>query len=152
MAAVQFTRAQSAGDSIETHVLFRDPVPLNNGKDATSLVAAMRVQWRSLRERGHQGAAVQGYTFDRCAIGAVGQLLMQLHLLLAGTFGVDDAHSAALKLLGFVVILACAIHDGHNGYKWSLPWGFNDADLIRYIIASAALRNSFDIMKFVRWS
>ena len=146
LAAIEFTRTQTASDSIATRLAFRDPVPLVRGKDQFALVAAMRCQWRTLRERGFRGLALQGYCFDRQSIEAITRLLAQFQALLQPTFGVDAADSARLAHTEIQVVLACAVHDGHNALKWSLPSAFNDADLLRDVfIASAALRSSFDI-------
>lgn len=145
-----FLRWYDAEGRCQTRPALRDAVPLTEGKSAPALFAAGREHHKSLRALGHEGVAVQHYTFDRAALSALGRLFWQ-HLQQAapppGGSGSALSSPKMLQLLEWVVANGCAIHDGHNALKWSMHQHFRDSDLLKNIyIGVQSLRNSYGML------
>ena len=148
LVSAQFTRHEDVSGVIHDSLVTRDPVPLTNGKGADQIFEATRSIWRSLRQHGHKGGAVQHYCFDRCGFEKLARRTHQWHGLLESKWAQGDEHlEMLLPLLEWVVVSACSCHDIHNSFKWGMPHYFGDTDLVRdCFIGVAAVRNSFDIV------
>ena len=124
-----------------------EPVPLTNGKTADRVFEAARARWRSLRQLGHRAGAVQHYCFDRCGMEAIARRMRQWHELVKAQWEGDDEDAELLHLLEWVEVSACACHDLHNSFKWSLSEDLHDSETMRdCFIGVESLRNSFDVV------
>lgn len=145
LVAVQFSRRFRLDGRVATNILFRDPIPLTNGKKALQLTEAVRSQWKTLRQAGHRGPALQHYIFDRGCFTALERHVLQFHKLIAGQFAGEGRPTELCDLCEFILITACAAHDMHNAFKWSSPL-VADKDLMKdMFIGCHACRNSFDV-------
>ena len=63
----------------ETAVCMRDPAPMTEGTDTRAEVGLLLEQWKTLRQRGHEGPATQWYVFDGKGIGKLERLLRGFH-------------------------------------------------------------------------
>ena len=152
LVAAQFTRHASCNGTVRTSFNTSDPVPLTDGKAADRIWEACRARWRSLRQLGHRGGAIQHYTFDRCGFAKLARRANQWHSLLEDQWaGDDESLNHFLPLLEWVVATPCALHDVQNAFKWGLPGFFADTELVRdCFIGIASVRNSFDlILKYI---
>ena len=142
-----FTRYTTIDGSVHTGVRFIHPVPLTNGKGHLPVFATIRDTFKTLRESGHKGIAIQGYTFDRALFG-VHKLFYQLHKYLAPQYaGAEGEPWEWLDLLEWVVATPCAVHDTHNGLKWALYMFLFDAEFLKSMwTVTASLRNSHDLL------
>ena len=145
----QFLRAAVPGGTVETRVLIQDPIPLDHGKSASAIFESCVKDWRSLRQMGHAGCAIEHYCFDRFAISAHERLWRQWHAMVAGRFdpmavGMDVQ---IFRLTEFVVVTPCALHDASNALRWALAWKFDDKELLRdAYIGVESLRNSWNLL------
>ena len=142
-----FTRFNAPDGSVQTGVRFNHPIPLTNGKGHKAVFAAIRDSFKTLRESGHQGIAIQGYSFDR-ALFSIHKLFYQLHKYLAPQHsGAEGEPWQLLDLLEWVVATPCAVHDTHNGLKWALYMFLFDAEFLKSMwTVTASLRNSHDLL------
>lgn len=142
----QFLRTVLPTGECFSKVMLQDPLPLANGKAADKIFQACLKDWRSLRQLGHSGCAIEHYAFDRCGITFYEKAWRQWHAMSGPT---HDALSPGLpagifRLTEFVVVTPCAVHDANNAFKWALASRFDNKDLLRdaYICAES-LRNSW---------
>jgi hypothetical protein len=145
----QFIRVVLSTGECCTRVLLQDPVALSHGKKADNIFQACSKDWKSLRQLGHRGCAVEHYAFDRCCYTAHERTWRQWHAMSAGDF---DQLSPGLpaevfRLTEFLVFTPCAAHDCANALKWSLACRFENKDLLRdaYIVVES-LRNSWSTL------
>ena len=66
LVKLQWVRALHPDGSHETGVLLQEAQPLIHGKKVPALVAACTKDWKTLRNCGHRGIALEHYVFDRC--------------------------------------------------------------------------------------
>ena len=69
-----------------TKVLLQEPMPLDHGKSCPAQLEACRKDWKSLRQHGHAGPAIEHYCFDRFGISGHERLWRQWHAMVAGSF------------------------------------------------------------------
>ena len=142
-----FTRFHAPDGSVQTGVRFNHPIPLTNGKGHHAVFATIRDTFKTLRELGHKGIAIQGYSFDR-ALFSIHKLFYQLHKYLAPQqSGAEGEPWQLLDLLEWVVATPCAVHDTHNALKWALFMFLMDALLLKDMWqVTASLHNAHDLL------
>jgi hypothetical protein len=142
----QFIRTVLPTGECETCVLLQDPLALSHGKCVDKIFQACLKDWKSLRQLGHRGCAIEHYAFDRCGFQALERTWRQWHAMSASDF---DNLSPSLpvelfRLTEFVVATPCAAHDANNAFKWSLGHRFESKDTLRdCYICVESLRNSW---------
>ena len=144
----QFLRAYLPG-GYTTRVVLQDPVTLTHGKSADAIFQACRKDWRSLRQMGHGGCAIEHYCYDRLGIESHERLWRQWHSLHAPEFDAlaDGMPADMFRLTEFVLVTACAAHDAQNAFRWAVHGSIADKDLIRDTnVPIQSLRNSMDII------
>jgi hypothetical protein len=129
LMAAEFTRAVDATDAVVTNVCFRDPIPLLNGKDTTSILESCFSQWKSLRRLGHRGGAIQHYSADRAVFEPMKRSCQRWHSFWKDSYSGCD--TARLWLLEWVVFTACALHDCQNAVKWSMRNSFSNEEFMK---------------------
>ena len=128
-----------------TRVLVKDPIPLKHGKSVLAQFEVQRRQWKSARELGHRGCAIEHFVFDRFGISAMERTWRQW---LEATSPEHDYLSPGLpievfRLTQFVVVTGCACHDAQNAFRWGLMGEFQDRALMRDVyVCVESLRNS----------
>ena len=73
----QFFRSRRADGSWDIAVTLSEPVVLDHGKSANVILEASRVGWKTLRQMGHLGPAVEHYCWDRAGYTALERLTRQ---------------------------------------------------------------------------
>ena len=144
----QFLRCYINGKPL-TKVLLQEPMPLDHGKPCPAQFEACRKDWKSLRQLGHAGPAIEHYCFDRFGISGHERLWRQWHAMVADSFQHLAVNSSTdlLQLSEFVLITGCAAHDAQSAFRWALHKELADADLLRDVYVSVeALRNSYDLI------
>ncbi len=144
----QFLRAYLPG-GYTTRVVLQDPVTLTHGKSADAIFQACGKDWRSLRQMGHGGCAIEHYCYDRLGIESHERLWRQWHSLHAPEFDAlaDGMPADMFRLTEFVLVTACAAHDAQNAFRWAVHGSIADKDLLRDTYVSIqSLRNSMDII------
>ena len=121
------------------------PTPLDEGKTARDQFAVCKRSWKTLRELGHQGPAIQQYLMDRAGMEALCNIFYAWHSLLSkgDSMPVDDLHPQnILDLTEFFVRRACALHDAQKAIQWSHPL-FADKEFMKNChIVIESIRNS----------
>ena len=82
----EFIRLAPVDGSSPTCFVVTEPTPLTHGKAVDRIVEACRNRWKTLRQRGHRGGALQHYSFDRCGIEKLGRRMKQWHAVVEDTF------------------------------------------------------------------
>ena len=141
-----FYRTLDMSGAAKTVVVMKGPLPLTEGKSANAQFVSGRDFFKTLREQGHEGIAIQHYTFDRAGYKALLRLFSQQHAMLAPSFGYDTpGGSGFLDKQEWVVGTACALHDAHNTLKWSLRSHISDLQLMKDIyIGIRSLREAYN--------
>ena len=75
----QFVRKRPGHGGAETSVMLQEPIALEYGKSCHAIFQGCIKDWRSLRQWGHDGIAIEFYCFDRFGIGAHERILRQWH-------------------------------------------------------------------------
>ena len=75
----QFLRVDMGAQGWQTKVLLSEAQALRFGKSVVAIMAASRQHWRSLRQMGHLGCAVEHYVFDRFAISLLERNVREWH-------------------------------------------------------------------------
>jgi hypothetical protein len=147
LVTTQFTRSSLPDGRLETTFSTTDPCPLTHGKAVDRIFESSRARWKSLRQLGHRGGAVQHYVYDRCGMQKMGRRQKQWHALVAPSFVGDDDDSLLLSRLEWIEVSACACHDLQNAFKWGFPDEFLDREVLRdCFIGCESMRNSFDVV------
>ena len=150
LVKTQFLRSHFVSDGWRTCVLLSEPTRMAHGKSANAVLQASLKDWRTLRELGHVGCAVEHYAWDRAGITALERNTRQWHEqqkaqqdhLCTESRNADD-----LALTEFVVVTACAMHDCHNALRWSFRVAMSDTSFMRDVyVAVESLRNSMDLL------
>ena len=145
----QFLRALLPGRAV-TRVLLQEPQVLSNGKSARAIFEACKKHWRSLREMGHAGCAVEHYCYDRCGLTAHERFWRQWHAETSRSLDALCEHATpeVLRLTEFVVFTACAAHDAQSSFRWAMHRWISDKDLLRDVyVCIESLRRSVDLMR-----
>ena len=139
----QFFRSRRADGSWNTSVTLSEPVVLSHGKSVNAILEASRAGWKTLRQMGHLGPAVEHYCWDRAGISALERLTRQWHLDLPLPTLPSDMSAKTCRLLEFVLVTPCALHDCQNGFRWGMLEQCSDRDLLRDVyVGIESLRNS----------
>ena len=85
-----FGRFSNVLGQVTTRVALTHPQPLVHGKTAAAIVGALLGQWRTLRQLGHLGFALEVYCFDRCSFDAIVRCLPDHHYNLRDSFGIPE--------------------------------------------------------------
>ena len=146
----QFLRYWSHTDGWCTRVLFSEPSPLQHGKSVNAILQASLRDWKSLRQLGHAGCAVEHYVWDRMGIGSLERTMRQWHrhqqVLGHGALA-QSTLPAILNLTEFVVVTGCAMHDSHNAFRWAFRADVENRQFMRDIyVGMASLRNAHDVL------
>ena len=139
----------AASDTMHTRVAFSDPQPLVHGKAAPAIVGAVLGHWKTLRELGHMGIALESYCIDRCGFEAIQRLLAAHHEQLHDRFGDPTTlqNPDLLWLMEWLFPVGCALHDSQKSLEWCMYSEFHDRDMIRNtFIGIQSLRNSKDLV------
>ena len=128
-----------------TRFLCAPPLALTKGLGADAQFAAGCRFSKTLRERGHRGIVLNVYVFDRKGIERLARFYVRRHTEAEEKWGEDEGESWTLSLMEWTLIVACALHDLHNGLKWSLFEVFQSPAMIKDTwIIFQSVRNSFD--------
>lgn len=132
-----------------TVALLHAPVPLTHGKTAMAQYAVGRQFVLDLRQE-HKGIQVCHFAFDRAGFSALARLWNRHHQSKAADEGSEDdpfASEAKLDLLTWVVATPCAVHDTHNGLKWSMYLHCQKTSVLQdvYVVVES-LRNCLDLL------
>ena len=149
MVKNQFLRTLMPGRAV-ARVLLRAPQLLSNGKSARAIFETCKKHWRSLREMGHAGCAVEHYCYDRCGLIAHERLWRQWHAESSRSFGslCEHATPEVLRLTEFFVFTACAAHDAQSSFRWAMHRWISDKDLLRDVyVCIESLRKSVDLIR-----
>ena len=129
----------------QTRLLFAPPVALTQGLGADAQFAVGCRLSKTLRERGHKGICINAYVFDRKGIERLARFYMNRHLEAEHRWGESPSESWSLGLTEWTLIVACALHDLHNGLKWSLFEVFHDPAMIKETwMIFQSVRNSLE--------
>ena len=143
----QFFRTEDANGAFATAVTLSEPVALAHGKSANAILEASRKDWRSLRQMGHFGPAIEHYCWDRAGISTLERLSRQWHLNQDHGGRPRDLSERASRLLELVVMTPCSLHDAQNGFRWGMYEQCSDRDLLRdCYVGIESLRNSADLI------
>ena len=149
----QFVRFFDAADGWQTSVLFAEPVPLTLGKAVPEILAASRQTWKSLRSLGAVGITVEHYCWGRAGIEALERECRRWHA--SQPLPASEKYSpATVKSMELVVVTPCALHDGHNSFRWAFLDQCKNRSLMRDLYVSVeSLRNSADVITshMTRW-
>ena len=146
LVANQFVRYNHPAEGWQTSCLLAEPVPLSEGKAADAILAAARRTWQSLRSLGAKGCVLEHYCWDRAGITSLERQVREWHH--TQPVPVSDEHGPeVMKLLEFVVVTPCALHDSQNAFRLGILSQCQGRQLMRYVcILEEALRNSTDLL------
>ena len=120
MVANSFVRFKGVmGD--ETAIKIRDPAPMTEGTNVRAEVSLLLEQWKTLRQRGHEGPATEWYVFDGKGIMKLERLLKGVHKQNAeqGDHGGSGSRTPKLlALLEIVLVVPCLLHVIQNSFRW----------------------------------
>jgi hypothetical protein len=148
----QFLRKHSATGVADTCVVLQEPVGLEHGKSVDAIWAVCFRDWRSLRQWGHDGIAIEYYCYDRFGIEAHERRAKQWHHTQSSLHG-DIAEQwgttlEQLSLREWVLVQGCAAHDAQSAFRWGMQGLISDRDLLRDVyISIESLRNSMDLLQ-----
>eukprot|EP00974_Lingulodinium_polyedra_P085686 8297665-Lingulodinium_polyedra.AAC.1 len=149
---MQWVRAIHPDGSHETGIWIQEPQSLTHGKKVPAIGAACLKHWKSLRNCGHTGVAIEHYAWDRMGFKAQEALFQQVHRRQQVMRAQEQEHedpdaTELLNLSEFVLCTPCALHDCQNAFRWSMHADFKDRALLRDVyISIASLRKSFDLL------
>jgi len=147
-----FCRRVDGTGKVHTVALLHAPVPLTNGKTAMAQYAVGREFIPDLRREGHRGIQICHFAFDRACYSALARLWRQHHQASTAEGGSNEggdplASPVLLDLLTWVVATPCAVHDTHNGLKWSLFFYCQQTDVLKDVfVVIESLRNCLDLL------
>ena len=142
----QFLRFKHPVEGWRGSCLLSEPVPLTCTKSAPAILSAARKTWASLRSLGATKCCVEHYCWDRAGITALEREVREWHLTQPVPMS-DDGGTGVQELLEFVLVTACALHDGQNAFRWGLLSHCQNRQLMRDVyISIEALRNSTDLL------
>ena len=142
-------KARSPSGQVFVEELYRDPVPLHDGKGAWPLFTAGCQFAPLLRQAGHQGICLTHVIFDR-AVQA--PLARNFERRTEGYYvtgvGPDLGPDCKEKWwTDLCVANGCACHDISNSFKWALNPFIQENLLKDLYIVVESLRNSFTILQ-----
>ena len=150
----QFLRYYIAGEA-KTCAILQDPICLDHGKSAGAIFAACSQHWRTLRELGHGGIAIEHYCYDRGGIEASERYWRAYHDRAPIPVAVAPlASEKTLRLTEMVIVTPCAAHDVQSSFRWGMGQYLQDRQLLRDVfIGIEALRHSMDLVQrfLVEW-
>ena len=117
------------------------------GKSVPAVLLANRQSWRSLRQLGHLGCAIEHYCWDMFGFQALEQQTREWHAMQPLPTLPHHMNPDTVALIEFVCITACALHDAHNSLKWAMRSYYTDSQLVRDLyIVFESLRRSADVI------
>ena len=123
------------------------PRPLTKGKKAPNLYQAAMDFTKLLPELKPQGVCLSHYVADRAALSSLTKLLAQRHRL----HHVRRDHGQANplhRLLDWVVITGCSLHDIHRSFRWGLAMHMAESSWVSDVFCVVeAVRHTFDALK-----
>ena len=135
---------EESGES-RSRFLTVPPMPLRKGLGGEAIFAASSRQFRTLRQLGHRGIAINAKIFDRKGFKKLRGLWGRHHRELEKQFGGSDEKSWVLGLMDWTLAIPCCLHDLHNALKWAIFDAFQDKELLSdTFIIFESLRNHFD--------
>lgn len=140
----EFLRCRLPAEGTQTRIVLKEATSLEYGKSVPAILAPCCAQWKTLRQRGHAGCAVEHYVFDRAGYTALERMTRQMHREAEGSYGELAPHRPArlLPLTEFLVYTPCALHDSQNAFRWAFLEQSGDRDFMRTIyISMESLRN-----------
>ena len=147
LVANQFLRAKTPTGGCETSVLLGEAIPLTFTKTAPAVFQAAQQHFKTLRQLGHRGPAIEHMVADRCGLTALEKMHRQFHAAQPPMVPRPGEESAFIPYLEFVLVTPCALHDAQNGFRWGYPAQFKDKQLMRDLyVAIESLRNSADLL------
>ena len=144
----QFIRGDVNGDCASRCIL-QDPCPLHHGKGAGAIFAACAQHWRSLRQLGHPGIAIEHYCYDRCGLEAQERYWRSWHdaAPIPQCLANHDVAEGTFRKTELVIVTPCAAHDAQTAFRWGMGTAFQDKQRLRYLyIGIDSLRNSMDFI------
>ena len=145
----QYIRWVSSTGEVVTRCLLQDPLPLTHGKTVHAIFTACKKDWKSLREMGHKGIAIEHYAYDRLGFQAHERVWRQWHAMNSPSFDkLADGPAEVFRLTEFLLFTPCAAHDAHNALKWALLHStVDDGDTLRdAYICIESIRNSMGLI------
>ena len=67
----EFLRCLLPAHGTQTRVVLKEATSLEYGKSVPAILAPACAEWKTLRQRGHTGCAVEHYVFDRAGYTAL---------------------------------------------------------------------------------
>ena len=61
----EFLRCNLPAEGTQTRIVLKEPTALEYGKSVPAILAPCCAEWKTLRQRGHTGCAVEHYVWDR---------------------------------------------------------------------------------------
>ena len=142
----RFVRCTLPDGRVEKRVVVHDPVLLKHRKSSHAIADVLRRDWKTGRQLGHAGCAIQSYRFNRFALSALERIWQQVHTADAPCHDglAPGLPKDVFRLTGFVIVGGCVAHAVHNAFRWSLFFHFRDPGLIRNAYVTVeSLRNGF---------
>ena len=139
-----FLRSRDSNGEVVMATLFRDPIPLKEGKGAECCFSAALSFCPTLRSLGHDGVCISHSAFDRALQAPLSRLMGQRSQKYYYDLQQSDVSGVAQMryLTDWTLSTACVDHDCQNGIKWSLAPFHEGDDLQDLYVVMEALRNS----------
>ena len=151
LVKLQWVRALHPDGSHETGVLLQEAQPLIHGKKVPDIVAACTKDWKTLRNCGHRGIALEHYVCDRAGYTALERFFRRYHQELQGgwaALGDEPGPSLADLQLGEIVVCTpCALRDCHTGFRWCMHGLFQERILLMNICFHRVIAKSYDLIQ-----
>ena len=129
-------------------ILYRDPLPLSDGKKCANQFEAGCKFYPMLRKAGHEGVSIFHLVADRAVLSSLDKLFRQRHAAYYNSsFGPDLGDAKyLLEHTDMFVSSGCSCHDIQNGLKWALEPYLQKDGLHDLHIVIESLRNSFSLL------
>eukprot|EP00974_Lingulodinium_polyedra_P029062 2801159-Lingulodinium_polyedra.AAC.1 len=148
LVKLQFVRALGPHEH-QSCVVMEEAVALQYGKSARAIAAVCLKDWKTLREQGHSGIAIEHLCTDRMGHTALVRMLHQHHLHKQESYGhllQPGLSEEVLNSSEWLVATPCAAHDAQNSFRWAMHDLFKDKALLRdCYISIESIRNSWDL-------
>ena len=122
LVQVTFLRYMDSEGAAQSRVSFPPPLPLTKGKTALAIFSMSQKYWKSLREQGHRGIAIQQVCFDRANFSALARLFDLHHQSQKYAHHQSWAVAEWHSLQEWVEGVPCSLHDAHNSLNGGLEF------------------------------
>ena len=133
---------QRGGPEVRT-MMFKEPLPMRNGKTAWNCFQAMCDFGPTLRASGHLGLALSAYLFDGALCSALSRHIHARHSVFYKLEVELGDLREVLESKDWVFVLKCIAHSASNSVKWGLSRVlrriFDEKD---FFVSIEALKNS----------